>query len=106
MTALRWLEWPTPRRSDGVCIPIAHAFITRGRQLDEKSLCGAGFPQARVVGMAPLLGPHTRCWRCDEQLRLRNGPHPKTGAFDEDNDLTFSALCYTPRWTFEDWTNL
>jgi hypothetical protein len=97
MTALRWLEWPIPRRTDNVPIAIAHVFVTRGRVLDEKALCGASFPQARVVGMAPLNGAHNRCWVCDEQLRTRNGPHPKLLTLGD-------ATCYTPRYTFEDWT--
>lgn len=98
MTALRWLEWPSPNRSGG-SVMLAHAFVTRGRQLDELALCGAGFPQARVVGMAPLDGPHQRCWQCDEQLRTRHGPHPPT----ERQVLTSDPTCYLPRYTFEDW---
>jgi hypothetical protein len=101
MTTLRWLEWPTPLRTGG-SIRISHAFIQRGRQLDDKTLCNSSFPQCVIVRITDPGVYQIRCWRCDEFLRERCGPHPKPNEL-----LTFDgAVCYAPRWTFEDWTSL
>jgi hypothetical protein len=115
--ALRWLEWPTPRtRSDGAIVRVAHAFKVADGKLAQpvEALCGADLPigqrfndGSRVEVDLRIIHPgepHARCYRCDEQLRTRNGPHPQAQTL-RGGDLTFQQMCYSPRWTFEDWVS-
>ena len=99
MTALRWLEWPTSLRTGG-SVRLSHGFIQHGQQLVDKTLCGASFPQCVIVRITDPGVPQTRCWRCDEQLRVRCGPHPRALLTSD------GSVCYAPRWTFEDWASL
>jgi len=105
MTSLRWLAWPTPRRSDGALVTYAHGFIRRetfetGATLERAALCGIERPSVgRLVRFALPSSAYERCHWCDQKCRELGGPHPPV-------NLKLSADLYEPVHLFEEWASL
>jgi hypothetical protein len=100
MKALRWLAWLSARRSDGATVRYTHVFLTVDGKLAETAFCGAYRPLDGVVQIVIASEAQNRCYHCDEQLRVRGGPHPAVSSPAALHKFNFTE--YAPRYSFED----
>jgi len=108
MTSLRWLAWPSPRRTDGASVTYAHAFkymlladaSRYGPTLSDSTLCGAPLPTGQgVVRLATPSDAIERCRYCDQACRDMGAPHPV-------GKSKLQPWEYDPVHLFEEWASL